>query len=117
MEPIVAIILVSIGLAFFVLIRLGRGKRRQPTLPPQPEVCAQTGRVIGDCEFEPRYDFGGSKAELTNINPEYLEQYSELADKYRTQTYVRDICVRCGRTSERVLGVRAGAQLENSEPV
>jgi hypothetical protein len=65
---------------------------------PQDETrCPRFGKWIGGCLFEARYD----------LSPANLDQFvgsiqmsATMAEKFRSKTYVRDICVRCGKTKE-----------------
>lgn len=55
------------------------------------------------CRFEARYDNG--PVELEDSSDLIWVRRSERVDaleKYRTQTYVRDICTKCGKTIERL---------------
>lgn len=58
--------------------------------------CPLLGKFRG-CKFQPRYDF--SAANLTAMEIYTLSE-SE-AEILRVKTYVRDVCIRCGRTIER----------------
>ncbi len=55
--------------------------------------------LFGSHKFEPRYDLG--PADLSQFaafkarTPSYMEPL-------RTKTYVRDVCIKCGKTIERV---------------
>ena len=64
--------------------------------------CEREGRWIGGCRFEARYD--KTPAEF----PDRLRKlggdpgdFAEALEGFRRVTYVRDVCVRCGRTIER----------------
>lgn len=48
-------------------------------------------------KFEPRYDT--SKADLSGLN--VTECSVGFADKFRTITYVKDVCIRCGKEVKR----------------
>ena len=49
-------------------------------------------------KYEPRYDKSPATADFKGqMTPMRLE----MIEKYRQVTYVRDICVRCGKTVER----------------
>ena len=73
-----------------------RGKQKQ-VFEPQP--CPRFNSFFG-CAFEPRYDKGPMPPEVTL---DYRGvRLGEVLDAYRQITYVRDVCVRCGRTIERI---------------
>lgn len=134
MEPFelgikVAIIAVSLLTFYMVGRRHGHRKAKmQHRAPAELIYCAHSqSDVAGGCEWIERYDISASALNLDDagsVDQEYLE---DLAEKYRTETYVRDICVKCGRTAERsstadnitklanvrVQGVHAGQQLYN----
>lgn len=59
--------------------------------------CPRFGRLIGGCKFEGRYDTGPA-----SLSFDYRGQrLAELVEATKPQTYVRDVCRRCGRTVER----------------
>jgi len=62
-------------------------------------TCPREGRWIGGCKFEPRYDLG--QADFSAFTSLKGHDVVELADKLRKKTYVKDVCVRCGKTVER----------------
>lgn len=70
------------------------------------DLCPRAGRWIGGCRFEARFDVGAPAVKLPlGVAPgEVLwvpsEQVAALHAS-KPQTYVRDVCVRCGRTIER----------------
>lgn len=51
--------------------------------------------------YEARYDLG--KAEMPHANFKNMdgESMSEVIEKFRTKTYILDICVRCGHIIEK----------------
>ena len=59
--------------------------------------CPRNGWLAGTCKFEPRYDISEPllPANTTKISD------PEMAETFKRKTYVRDVCVRCGRTIER----------------
>lgn len=67
---------------------------------PTPPVCPRFGKLFGGCKFEGRYDlsapaqvieeFKGSSAAMVGI-----------IEATKSKTYVRDVCVSCGKTVER----------------
>lgn len=73
-------------------------------------ACPRFGKLIGGCRFEPRYDRGAS---ILRVKPGQrpifeadavqgrVDSLLALAEQYRPQYYVRDVCIRCGRTVER----------------
>lgn len=60
--------------------------------------CPRFGKWIGGCRFEARYD----------LSPADLSQFADLRgtgtgaflERLRSKTYVRDVCIRCGKTIE-----------------
>ena len=58
-------------------------------------ICARFGKIIGGCKFEPRYD-----SEFPN---NYQVDRASVAalEALRKHTYVKDVCVRCGKAIER----------------
>ena len=54
------------------------------------------------CKFEPRYD----KSEPILPN-QTMQAERFVAEEWRRQTYVRDVCVNCGMTVERITKVNA----------
>jgi len=62
-------------------------------------ICPNFGKWIG-CKFEPRYDKGPVESPAAGIK--YTGSNLEGAlEAHRRVTYVRDICIRCGKTIER----------------
>lgn len=57
------------------------------------------GCAEGIHKFEARYDKGPVAAEFQGLLSGYR---LELMEKYRKHTYVRDVCIRCGKTIERL---------------
>lgn len=49
-------------------------------------------------EFEPRYDESPSNYNFKNL---YYSDVAEVRSLMVLRTYVRDVCVRCGKTIER----------------
>jgi hypothetical protein len=60
-------------------------------------TCPREGKFIGGCKFEPRYDLG--EPDLSEFTK--LTASPEALNALRTKTYVKDVCVRCGKTIER----------------
>ena len=60
--------------------------------------CERKGWLFRGCKFEPRYDLSPADmsrlGKVSNAQPEHL-------DKFRTKTYVHDVCVRCGKVIPR----------------
>lgn len=57
---------------------------------------------FGSHKFEPRYDLGA--ADLSPFFGDRVASFKTSADSIesmRAKTYVRDICIRCGKTIER----------------
>lgn len=64
----------------------------------QEGECDRVGKLFGGCAFEARFDLGPS----TMTGEGYMGmRLGELVEKYRQKTYVRDVCVRCGKSIER----------------
>lgn len=53
------------------------------------------------CRFEGRFDTGASGFSVDDIRGVTATGIAIIAEKYRTTTYVRDVCTKCGRTIER----------------
>lgn len=60
-------------------------------------ACPRRDRWIRGCRFEPRYDEG----ESTMGGKGSAGRVLELVEASKPKTYVRDVCVTCGRTIER----------------
>lgn len=61
------------------------------------ERCPRFGKWLG-CKFEPRYD--KSPADLSQFsNIKRMEE--PVVEKFRSVTYICDVCVRCGSVSAR----------------
>jgi len=58
--------------------------------------CPRFGKWIGGCQFEARYDL--SAVELPACHE--VKMTLTMAEKFRSKTYVRDVCIRCGKTIE-----------------
>lgn len=65
--------------------------------------CPRAGRFVGGCKFRPRYDLGAptfpgdSLSEIsTSANAVYV-----LMKESKPQTYVADVCERCGKMTAR----------------
>ncbi len=63
------------------------------------EDCKRAGRIFGGCHFAPRYDLG--PADVSRFTSLSGAGAGSFLEKLRKQTYVRDVCVRCGKTIER----------------
>lgn len=66
-----------------------------PTDPP----CPRRDRWIRGCRFEPRYDIGKTSCDLNLEGNGRMVQ--KVIEATKPVTYVRDVCVTCGRTIER----------------
>lgn len=53
------------------------------------------------CRFEGRYDLGPSCFIWGRHSYAQGREGVDLAEKYRRETYIRDVCTRCGKTIER----------------
>jgi len=61
--------------------------------------CPRFGKLFGGCRFEPRYDVG-SPALNGDFNGAAGAVVMAL-EASKPSTYVRDVCVTCGKTVER----------------
>lgn len=59
--------------------------------------CLRIGKLFGGCRFEPRYDKSAADLSASKIDV----QGRGAIEALRHITYVRDVCIRCGRTIER----------------
>lgn len=66
-------------------------------LPANPP-CPRRDRWIRGCRFEPRYDLGEPRVTKVQGLPGGTAKIIEAS---KPRTYVRDVCVTCGRTVER----------------
>jgi hypothetical protein len=64
------------------------------------ETCPRRDRWFRGCRFEPRYDLGGQSRSI-QVNAITVDEMVALIDATKPKTYVRDVCVTCGRTVER----------------
>jgi hypothetical protein len=55
--------------------------------------------LFGAHQFQPRYDLG--PANLSGFESIKGNGAGQFMEKLRQQTYVRDVCVKCGQTVER----------------
>lgn len=60
-------------------------------------MCKRLGQWRG-CRFEARYDLEPAQVKFDRLQGEGAGSF---LDKFRKQTYVRDVCTRCGATVER----------------
>lgn len=60
--------------------------------------CPRFGKWLG-CKFEPRYDLGVPSQALEFSGS--AAGIIMLADALKPKTYVRDVCVRCGKVIAR----------------
>ncbi len=66
--------------------------------------CLRAGRWIGRCRFEARFDEGPAEPVsdvVSEINRASDEAVRAIICGNITRTYVRDVCVTCGKTIER----------------
>ena len=54
---------------------------------------------LGSHRFKPRYDLG--PADISGFQSLKGNGAGSFLEKLRKQTYVRDVCVKCGQTIER----------------
>lgn len=80
----------------------------RPETPRKPPICPHSNaEVEGGCQWEARYETGASTLDLSKYDDDQLEKImdgvnlDQVAEKYRAETYVRDVCVKCGRTAGR----------------
>mgnify|MGYP001618447839 FL=1 len=66
--------------------------------------CPRLGRLIGGCKFEARYD--KSEPKINGNFTYHGMQGSARLEQLRQLTYVRDVCIRCGRTVNRTDGTQ-----------
>lgn len=66
--------------------------------------CPRFGKLFGGCRFEPRYDeptiaslFSSSTFASLKIDG----KAASIEDITPTKKYIRDVCIRCGKTIER----------------
>lgn len=60
--------------------------------------CARFGKLLGGCKFVARYD--SEPKDIGQYNGS-ISAFRELAEAMTKKVYVKDICVRCGKTIER----------------
>lgn len=61
--------------------------------------CPRRGKWIAGCRFEPRFDTGAPTT--TRITNSSSDDAATIIESSKPRTYVRDVCVTCGRTIER----------------
>lgn len=54
------------------------------------------------CKFEPRYDTEPSRLSIGESRGIDAEELEALAKQYQRVTYVQDVCVKCGKTADRI---------------
>lgn len=54
-----------------------------------------------ECRFEPRYDLSAADTPGVESIRGGVATVQAWLDGYRAKTYVRDVCVKCGKTIER----------------
>lgn len=68
----------------------------------EPVSCPRAGKWIRGCRFEGRWEYGAARvlthSELTNT---LFGDTPNALRAVRAATYVRDVCVTCGRTVEK----------------
>lgn len=62
-------------------------------------TCPHTGKWLGGCRFEPRYDVGSPRGKFDRI--EGGVDLVELLNSTKPKTYIHDICVVCGKIVQR----------------
>lgn len=73
------------------------GKPAQETTGPF--ACPRFGKLVNGCKFEARYD-----SEMPSPMPEMSMKRGDPSlalEALKSKIYVRDVCIRCGRTVER----------------
>lgn len=58
--------------------------------------CQRKGKWIGGCNFEPRYDL--SEPDLSRFKTFKSRNVAEFLDALRKKTYVKDVCITCGKS-------------------
>ncbi len=61
--------------------------------------CPRRDAWFRGCRFEPRYDLG--EPCVTKVQSPFAGQSAKIIETSKPRTYVRDVCVTCGRTVER----------------
>jgi len=61
--------------------------------------CPKQGKWFGGCKFEARYDLG--VPDLSQFASIERGMTSKVLEQFRKKTYVRDVCVTCGKTIDR----------------
>lgn len=64
-------------------------------------VCQRAGKWFRGCRFEPRYDLGPGVVSDRAVSEAWPSDLPNLHRATKPKTYVRDVCVNCGRTIER----------------
>lgn len=69
------------------------------------ERCERVGKWFG-CQFQARYNYGAPVVAAIQAMPALQSFILTLTDvraleTLRSRTYIRDICIRCGKTVER----------------
>lgn len=57
--------------------------------------CSLKGKWFVGCHFEPRYDYGSP--DLSTLGGYSGSRAAELIEASKPKTYVKDVCVACGR--------------------
>lgn len=63
--------------------------------------CERVGKWIGGCRFEPRYDLGEPDTSKIGRVAHYISAAPDLIKACRPSTYIHDICIRCGKVTQR----------------
>lgn len=63
--------------------------------------CPRFGKMVRSCKFEPRYDEGVPTAAQPTSYHGPAGGVARMLEASKPRTYVRDVCVRCGKTIER----------------
>ena len=62
--------------------------------------CPRQHRFFPRCRFEPRYDL--SPAQMPERLTSIKSANQNFWEQFRQETYVHDVCIRCGRVVKRV---------------
>lgn len=63
--------------------------------------CLRAGKLFG-CRFRPRYEERElSPAAIAEVRGRLMSPLPDDLEAAKTETYVRDVCERCGKTIER----------------
>lgn len=70
-------------------------------------ACPRAGKWIRGCRFEARFDIGPGVVSDRAVAEAWPSDLPNLHRAAKPSTYVRDICVTCGRSVEREIFIEA----------